>query len=95
MLEAWHARGRHDRTEIAELLGWHATKSGDKHISLTEHVDPMKDGQNDNDYFAGKSSTAMSSSPFLKNLAQEGFSGDVHSGPIGEHRVRQLREFDG
>ena len=55
----------------------------------------MKDGQNDNDYFAGKSSTAMSSSPFLKNLAQEGFSGDVHSGPIGEHRVRQLREFDG
>ena len=72
-LEALRARGRHVSTEIAEVLGGHATRSGDEQISLTVPVDRMKNGQNNIYYFAGKSITAVSSSPFLKTLRKKGF----------------------
>ena len=35
------------RTKAAELLRFHTSKSGDEQISLKEHVDRVKEGQND------------------------------------------------
>ena len=83
------------RTKIAELLGWHSTKSGDEHTSLTDHVDRMKGGQNDIYDFTGKSITAVSSSPFLETLRKKGLEAMYTVDPVDEHHVHQLREFDG
>ena len=84
-----------NRTKIAGLLGWHATRSGDEHISLLEHVGHMKNGQNDTYYFTGKSITTVSSSPFLGTLRKKGLEAMYTVDPVDEHHVHQLREFDG
>ena len=72
-----------NRTKIAELL---RSKSGDEQISLKEHVDRMKKGQNDIYYITDKSIAVVSSSPFLEILRKKG---------LEEHALQQLKEFDG
>ena len=69
-----------NRTKIAELMGWRATKSGDGHISLTGHSDRMKDGQNDI-HFHWQVNHGGVLVAGLGELAQGGFGGDVHDGP--------------
>ena len=44
-----------DGVEIAELLKGNSSKSGDELISLKEHIDCTKEGQNENDYITDES----------------------------------------
>ena len=80
-----------NRTKIAELFGWHATRSSDKHLSLLEHVGRMKDGQTYIYYFTDKSITTVSSSPFLGTLNKKGLEAMYTVDPVDKRHVRQLR----
>merc|ERR1712151_483608 len=65
-----------NRTKVAELMRYHTSKSGDEQISFKEHVDRMKEGQNDIYYITGESIAAVSSSPFLESLRKKGIDID-------------------
>merc|ERR1712151_1389451 len=65
-----------NRTKVAELMRYQTSKSGDEQISLKEHIDRMKEGQNDIYYITGESIAAVSSSPFLESLRKKGLDID-------------------
>ena len=61
--------------KTAELLMFNT--SGDEQICLREHVDRMKEGQNDIWHITGESIAVVSSSPFEENLRNKGY-GTLH-----------------
>ena len=63
--------------------------------SLQEYVDCMKKGQEYIYYITGGSSTAMSTSPCLETLRKKGFEVMYFEDPADDHRMQQLKEFDG
>ena len=79
--------------KTAELLTFNT--SGDEQICLREHVDRMKEGQNDIWHITGESIAVVSSSPFEENLRQKGLEVLYMVDPVDEHAVQQLKEFDG
>ena len=79
--------------KTAELLTFNT--SGDEQICLREHVDRMKEGQNDIWRITGESIAVVSSSPFEENLRQKGLEVLYMVDPVDEHAVQQLKEFDG
>merc|ERR1712187_780572 len=84
-----------NRMKVAELMRFHTSKSGDEQISLKEHVDRMKEAQNDIYYITGESIQAVSSSPFLESLRKKGLEVLYMVDPVDEYAVQQLKEFDG
>ena len=54
-----------NRTQVAELMRYQTSKSGEETISLKEYIDRMQEGQNDIYYTTGESIAAASSSTFL------------------------------
>ena len=79
--------------KTAELLTFNT--SGDEQICSREHVDRMKEGQNDIWHITGESIAVVSSSPFEENLRQKGLEVLYMVDPVDEHAVQQLKEFDG
>jgi len=80
-------------TKIAELLRFHATKSGDELIWLKEFADCMKEGRDDLYCITGENIAATSFSPFLETL-RKGPEMLRITNPIDEYAVQQLRKFD-
>lgn len=58
-----------NRVNVAELLRYQTSKSGDESISSEEYVDRMKEGQHDICYITGGSVAAVSSSQWSPRLA--------------------------
>merc|ERR1711963_735252 len=52
-----------NRTEIADLLRFHTSKSGEDQISLKDYIARMKEGQKDIYYITGESKAAVATSP--------------------------------
>merc|ERR1712230_316207 len=81
-----------NRTEIAGLMRYQTSKSGDETISLKEYVDRMKEGQNDIYYITGESIAAVSASPFLENLRKKGYEVLFMVDPIDEYDEKKKLE---
>ena len=84
-----------DDFEIAELLRFNTSKSGDEQISFKEYVDRMKEGQNDNYHITGESIAVVSSQSFQEYLRKKGHEVRYMADLVDEYAVRQLKEFDG
>ena len=84
-----------DGVEIAEVLRFNTSKSGDEEISLKEYVDRMKEGQNDICYIISESIIVVSSSSFLENLRKTGHEVLHMTDSVDEYAVHQPKEFDG
>jgi len=82
-------------TELAELMRYQTSLSGDEQISLKEYVDHMKEDQNDMYYIMGECIAAVSSSPIPETMRKKGFEVLYMVDPIDEHAVQLLKEFNG
>ena len=82
-----------DDCEIAEILRFNTSKSGDEQISFKGYVDRMKEGQNDNYHITGESIAVV----FLswEYLHKKGHEVPYMADPVDEYAVHQLEEFDG
>lgn len=81
--------------QIAELLRYQTSKSGDETVSFKEYIDRMKEGQKSIYYITGESKAAVANSPFMEGLQKRGYEVMYMVDPIDEYVVQQLREFDG
>ena len=84
-----------DDFEIAELLRFNTSKSGDEQISFKEYVVRMKEGQNDNYHITGESIAVVSYSSFWEYWRKNGYEVLYVADPVDEYAVQQLKEFDG
>ena len=84
-----------DGVEIAELLRFNTSKSGEERISFEEYVDRMREGQNDTYYITGDSTTVVSSSSFREDLRKNGYEVLHMADPVDEFAVQQPEESDG
>ena len=79
-----------DDFEIAELLRFNTSKSGDEQISFKEYVDRMKEGQNDNYRITGESIALVSSSSFREYWRRKGYEVLHVADPVDENAVKSL-----
>ena len=81
--------------QIAELMRYRASQSGDEATSPKVSVDCMQEGHNDMHCITGESVAAASSSPCLETLRKKGLEVMHMTDPIDTRAGHQLREFDG
>merc|ERR1712172_326404 len=81
--------------EIADLLRFNTSKSGEDQISLKEYIARMKEGQKGIFYITGESKAAVAASPFLEGLRTRGYEVLYLVDPIDEYMVQQMKEYDG
>ena len=84
-----------NRANVAELLRFPSSYSGDEQISFKEYVVRMKEGQDEIHYITGESIAAASSSPFLEALMKRGVEVLYMVDPIDESCVQKLKAYDG
>jgi molecular chaperone HtpG len=84
-----------NRAELAELLRFYTSKSGDEMISLKDYISRMKEGQQDIYFITGESKAAVANSPFIEVLKKKGFEVIFMIDPIDEYVVQELKDFEG
>ena len=84
-----------NRVNVAELMRYQTSKSGDEFISFKEDLDRKKEGQNDIFYITGETVVEVPWSPFIESLRKKGIEVMYMVDPIDEYAVQQLKEFHG
>ena len=91
-MKLWIRENSVDDLEIAELLRFNTSKSGDEQIIFKEYVDRMKE---DNYHIMGESTAVVFPSSLREHLRKKGHEVLRVADPVDEYAVQQLKEFDG
>ncbi|EIE19325.1 heat shock protein Hsp90 [Coccomyxa subellipsoidea C-169] len=83
-----------NKKQIAELLRFPSSKSGDAMISLQQYVGRAKEGQKSIFYIAADSLSAAASAPFVEQLIKKDLEVLYLTEPIDEPAINNIGEFN-
>jgi len=83
-----------NRDELAKLVRYSSSSSGDNLVSLKQYVENMKKGQKDIYYIAADSKEVAERAPFLEQLTQKGMEVLYLTDAIDEVCMTNLQKFE-